>query len=198
MYNYALSRLKSTYGKPDRIVMSFLQRLQTFRQPPTDDPNSITNYAKFISSLVDTLTQMNFFHHIHSTVNLTSALSKLPADVRLNWKRHVLSQNIKDPLLRNVAPRLQNFATTCRDSFIPFSDTNQNGRSSSSSNARNHGNNSKASFVKPSSSQSISCPEKTRCVYLGSCEHFKAFSPIERKNYAKKCDLCFNCLTKGT
>ena len=30
MYQYALSRLKSTYGKPDRIVISFLQRLKTF------------------------------------------------------------------------------------------------------------------------------------------------------------------------
>ena len=151
MYQYALSRLKSTYGKPDRIVMSFLQRLQTFRQPSTDDPNSITNYANFISSHVDTLTQLNFLHGIHSTVNLTSALSKLPADVRLNWNRHVLSQNIKDPSLRNFAPWLQNFATACRDSFIPFSDTNHNKRSSSSTNARAQGHNSKTPFVKPSS-----------------------------------------------
>ena len=193
MYQYALSRFKSTYGKPDRIVMSFLQRLQTFRQPSTDDPNSITNYANFLSSLVDTFTQLNFLHDIHSTVNLTSALLKLPADVRLNWNRHVLSQNIKDPSLRNFAPWLQNFATVCRDSFIPFSDTNHNGRSSSSTNARAQGHNSKTPFVKPSSQFSL-CPEKKGCVYLGSCEHFKAFSPIDRKNYAKKYHLCFNCL----
>ena len=189
MYQYALSRLKLS----DRIVMSFLQRLQTFRQPSTDDPSSITNYANFISSLVDTFTQLNFLHDIHSTVNLTSALSKLPADVRLNWNRHVLSQNIKDPSLRNFALWLQNFATACRDSFIPFSDTNHNGRSSSSTNARAQGHNSKTPFVKPSSQFSL-CPEKKGCVYLGSCEHFKAFSPIDRKNYDKKYHLCFNCL----
>ena len=122
-----------------------------------------------------------------------SALSKLPADVRLNWNRHVLSQNIEDPSFRNFAPWLQKFATACRDSFIPFSDTNHNGRSSSSTNARAQGHNSKTPFVKPSFQSSL-YPEKKGCVYLGSCKHFKAFSPIDRKNYAKKYHLCFNCL----
>ena len=174
MYQHALSRLNSIYGKPDRIVMSFPQRLQTFRQPSTDDLNSFTNYANFIS-FVDNFTQLHFLHDIHSTVNLTCALSKLPADVRLNWNRHVLWQNIKDPSLRNFAPSLQNFATACRDTFIPFSDTYHNGRSSSSTKARAQGHNSKTPLVKPSS-QSSSCPEKKGCFYLGSCEHFKAFS----------------------
>ena len=137
-------------------------------------PNSITNYANFISSLVDTFTQLNFLHDLHSTVNLTSALSKLPADVRLNWNRHVLSQNIIDPSLRNFAPWLQNFATACRDSFIPFSDTNHNGRSSSSTNARAQGHNSKTPFVKPSSQSSL-CPEKKGCVYEGAASISKHF-----------------------
>ena len=105
----------------------------------------------------------------------------------------MLSQNIEDPSFRNFAPWLQKFATACRDSFIPFSDTNHNGRSSSSTNARAQGHNSKTPFVKPSFQSSL-YPEKKGCVYLGSCKHFKAFSPIDRKNYAKKYHLCFNCL----
>ena len=104
----------------------------------------------------------------------------------------MLPQNIKDPSLRNFAPWLQNFTTAC-DSFIFFSDTKHNSRSSSSTNARPQGHNSKTPFVKPSSQFSL-CPEKKSCVYLGSCGHFKAFSPIDRKNYAKKYHLCFNCL----
>ena len=56
MYQYALPILKLRYGQPDCIVMSFLQRLKTFRQPSTDDPHSNTNYAYFISSFMDTFT----------------------------------------------------------------------------------------------------------------------------------------------
>ena len=118
----------------------------------------------------------------------------MPSDVRLNWNRHVLPQNVKDQSVGNFAPWLRNFATTCRDNFMPFSGTNQNGPSSSSTNARTQGRNSKTPFIKPSSAQPSLCPEKKGCVYLGSCEHFKAFSPIKRKNYAKKFHFCFNSL----
>ena len=106
----------------------------------------------------------------------------------------MLPQNVKDQSIGNFAAWLRNFATTCRDSFMPFSGTNQNGPSSSSTNARTQGHNSKTPFIKPSSAQPSLCPEKKGCVYLGSCEHFKAFSPIKRKNYAKKFHFCFNSL----
>ena len=36
--------------------------------------------------------------------------------------------------------------------------------------------------------------EEKGCVHLGSGEHFKAYFPKHRKNYAKKFHLCFNYL----
>ena len=115
MYQCALFRLKSTYSNRDCIVMSFLQRLITFGQSSTDDTNSITNNATLVSPLVDTLKQSNFLHDFHSTVKLTSVLSNLPADVRLDWQRPMLPQKIRDSSLRSYAPWHQNFATACRD-----------------------------------------------------------------------------------
>ena len=79
--------------------------------------------------------------------------------------------------------------------FLSLTLIKTNGRSSSLTNARTKDHNSKTLFVKPFSSQSSSSPEKKGCVYLGSCEQLKAFSPINRKNYAKKkFHLFFNCL----
>ena len=106
-------------------------------------------------------------------------------------------QNCRPPcsfayLQRPVAQQSSNIATVCRESFIPFSDSNRNGRSSLSTNARTRGHNSKTPFVKPSPQSNFAWRRKVVFTWVDASisKHFLHYTT----NYAKKFHLFFNCL----
>ena len=92
LYAAALSRLQEHFGNSKRIVNAFLDKLSNFRNPNLSNPESYTQYSSFLLTLVDIFQQLGFIHDLHSTINMSIALTKLPNPVRLEWNRYVLEK----------------------------------------------------------------------------------------------------------
>ena len=208
LYVSSLNRLQELFGNPKRILTEFLEKL--FKAPNLAHPESYTQFSSFLLTMVDTFSQLDFIHDLHSTINLNVALAKLPKPVLFEWKKFVLEKNYQQRSLQTLSEWLLDFSKACNE-LSPIDHLTQNNFKtpgkptffSGYNNATNDKENSyQRQFRSNASDYSHSenkqtaikpCPNNKNCQFLYRCMVFQSLPPSIRRDHIRKLELGFNC-----
>ncbi|XP_048007652.1 uncharacterized protein LOC125242762 [Leguminivora glycinivorella] len=184
-YELAWETLKQRYGNKRLIVNSLLKRL--FNQK-----KSTTQTSSQIKNVLDTTTQcLNDLQNLQVKVNewdpfiIYLVVNRLDNETHKDWEEHAYNLNADQlPKWNDLKKYLESKFRTL-ELVNPVTATIPKETKSIKE---------KSYHVSTSTKSCVLCRgEHTLC----HCEDFTKMSPVERIDYVKKTNLCFNCLLPG-
>ena len=85
MYSAEWNALVANFGRPQTIVNAQMKQIQLSPLFRSHDSAAIIKYAQLITTCVNVLKQFGFTGDLYSESVLSSALRKLPPELRTKW-----------------------------------------------------------------------------------------------------------------
>ncbi|XP_036346903.1 uncharacterized protein LOC118756234 [Rhagoletis pomonella] len=188
--NAILTTLAETYGRPEQLIKSQLEKVQSLQPVPERKLDRLIAFANKVNNMLLFLQSVGAQHHLVNPFLVSELVSKLPMTHRMQWAEKCMelgrAPNIVD--FGQWLTCLRRFANMVTDSLLP---------SQISINSRAHGNvpgvnKGKYSMFSLARRKCIIC--EGDCQSLASCEKFTKL-PVERKwEHVKEMKVCFACL----
>lgn len=198
LYDQALKRLESRFGKPHIVVQAHLDKLA--KTPPVieNDATSVTTFSNVLNNIVWTFKGLGYEDDLRASSNVRTAVEKLPATLSLKWNEHVVGENAQRPTLESLAKWLQKQAEA--HELLPTKPKakvdgrdDRRPRIPKGNGANRGGVNSFATHERTTES----CPLGDGDHPVFKCKKFIEMNPDDRAETAKEANLCFSCLEGG-
>ncbi|XP_075151713.1 uncharacterized protein LOC142225777 isoform X2 [Haematobia irritans] len=89
--NTIMEILKETYGRPEQLVRSQIEKVRAIPPLANDNLDSIVNFANKISNMTTFLKNAKGEHHLSNPSLLSELVSKLPTNRQMQWAEKSLT-----------------------------------------------------------------------------------------------------------
>ncbi|XP_062710489.1 uncharacterized protein LOC134288734 [Aedes albopictus] len=202
-----LDTLETLFGNPERLIQSLLTRVRNTPAPKSDRLETLINFGIVVQNLVGHLKAANQQVHLTNPSLLHDLVSKLPANIRLDWalyKKRMVTADLETfsnymSAIISAASDVTHFS----DLDIQQSSRNekQNSKEKSFLNAHSSTNDYKPLGQRGSDSSSKTAGTVKPCFVcqrtghrVKECFEFKSLSLSDRWKTVKTHQLCPKCL----
>ncbi|XP_073835506.1 uncharacterized protein [Musca autumnalis] len=183
-----MSSLKETFGRPEQLIKSQIQKVRKIPPLVKDDLNALVNFAIKASNMATFLKNAGGEHHLNNPSLLSELVSKLPINRQMEWVEKCLYLN-KSPSILDFSKWLETLrrvANIVHDT-LPYAPHVSTNRRQPTHPSRN-----------------IACVAVNNCsvcdgvcTSIIKCKQFTNMRTDEKWKKIKELKLCFCCLRKG-
>ena len=98
-YHDAITELKRRFGRPQTVIAAYLDKLERWPKPSTDNPDSFISFAAFLRQLVQSFLLHEFTPDLQSSAVLRVAKEKLFPAMIIKWNKNVIRKELVNPNL---------------------------------------------------------------------------------------------------
>ena len=97
LYNQALKRLESRFGKPHTVVQAHLDKLARSSAVMENDATSISAFSNVVNNIIWTFKDLGYQDDLRAASNVRTAAEKLPPSCCLNGMNTWLEAKLNVP-----------------------------------------------------------------------------------------------------
>ncbi|XP_062540905.1 uncharacterized protein LOC134208952 [Armigeres subalbatus] len=190
-----ISTLRMLFGRPEIIVHSLMQKINSLPAPKADRLASLVDFALAVRNMVATVKACDLEEHLCNLTLLQSLTDRLPPMIRLNWATH--RQSLRSVTLSEFSEWLYKLAEAASTVTMPqFSVAVDNKlrrgrREDGFLNA--HSESTPKINQADTGNECLVC--QGSCAAVDKCKRFLSYSLSTRWDTLRKFKICRNCLT---
>ncbi|XP_065095799.1 uncharacterized protein LOC135717600 [Ochlerotatus camptorhynchus] len=192
--NQVLSTLRMLFGRPEIIVHSLLQKINTLPAPKAERLGTLVDFALAVRNMVATVKACELEEHLCNLTLLHNLVDRLPPMIRLNWATH--RQSLRSVTLLEFSEWLYKLAEAASTVTMPqFSGSFDN---KTRRERKNDGFLNAHTETVPKANQSnvdsgcVIC--NGNCLAVEKCKQFVAMDLSARWAALREHKLCRSCL----
>ena len=134
LYHDAITELKRRFVRPQTVIAAYPDKMERWRKPSTDNPDSFISFSAFLRQLLQTFLLHGFTPDLQS-----SAVLRVSPAMIIKWNENVIRKKLINPNLIHFKDWIDKCAKACEDmpgthkSF--YERTHQRGKSEQRINA---------------------------------------------------------------
>ncbi|XP_059218365.1 uncharacterized protein LOC131994991 isoform X1 [Stomoxys calcitrans] len=186
-----LEILRETYGRPEQLVRSQIEKVRAIPPLANDNLDSLVNYATKISNMTTFLKNIKGEHHLSNPSLLSELVSKLPTNRQMQWAEKSLTLERPATIVDfcewlSILRRLANIV----NDTLPIASTSAGRRQTTSTNPQGRKYACVAVIQK-----CLIC--EGECHNIKECQSFLQMPVNDRWSKIQQTKTCFCCLKRG-
>ncbi|XP_073838393.1 uncharacterized protein isoform X2 [Musca autumnalis] len=110
-----MSNLKDTFGRPEQLIKTQIQKVRKIPPLAKDDLNALVNFAIKASNMATFLKNAGGEHHVHNPSLLSELVAKLPINRQMEWGEKCISLNETPSILGFSCLKKDHQLNQCRN-----------------------------------------------------------------------------------
>ncbi|XP_055914028.1 uncharacterized protein LOC129947476 [Eupeodes corollae] len=198
-FHQVMSRLKTLYGRPELIIQTLLQKVNTTPPPKDGKLETILNFALEVQNLYATIQATGLYAHLNNPSLLTQLEGKLPPTILLNWG--IYKMMLPDCTLSHFSAWIYQLAEAANGVLVPHTQTPS---AESKGTSRFRKIKPKSGFLNSHSQVDANNNESKHkcyvcqgsCSSVAVCKQFQQLSRTSKWGTVREYQLCRRCLKK--